>query len=91
MSGGIAFVLDEDDNFRDLYNPHMVGLEAVESEEDVDLLRRMIESHQDWTGSEVAKRILEDWSEYLPKFIKVMPNDLKRVLEEREESQMEVV
>ncbi len=91
MSGGIAFVLDEDHNFKDLYNPHMVELEAVESEEDVELLRRMIESHHDWTGSEVAKEILENWSAYLPKFVKVMPNDLKRVLKEREESQLEVV
>ncbi|HEX2098388.1 MAG TPA: glutamate synthase large subunit [Rubrobacteraceae bacterium] len=91
MSGGVAFVLDENDQFRSLYNPEMVGLEAVESEEDVELLRRMIEQHQRWTGSETAKRILEDWSGYLPKFIKVMPHDLKRVLHERQAAELEVV
>jgi glutamate synthase (ferredoxin) len=91
MSGGIAFVLDENDEFEGLYNPNMVGLEAVESEEDLDILRNMIERHRDLTGSEVADEILENWSEYLPKFIKVMPNDLKRVLKEREEPQLEMV
>src|SRR5829696_7250450 len=91
MSGGIAFVLDEDGDFEELYNPNMVGLEAVESEEDLDLLRRMIESHQRWTRSETAKRVLENWSRYLPKFIKVMPHDLKRVLRERQAAELEVV
>jgi glutamate synthase domain-containing protein 3 len=91
MSGGVAFVLDENDDFRELYNPDMVGLEPVESEEDVYLLRHMIERHRDWTGSEIAKKILKNWSEYLPKFIKVIPNDLKRILEERQASQLEVV
>jgi glutamate synthase (NADPH/NADH) large chain len=91
MSGGIAFVLDENDSFRELYNPEMVSLEPVESEENVEHLRSMIEHHRDFTGSETAKRILENWSEYLPKFIKVMPNDLKRVLQERQEAELEVV
>jgi glutamate synthase domain-containing protein 2/glutamate synthase domain-containing protein 1/glutamate synthase domain-containing protein 3 len=91
MSGGIAFVLDENDEFRDLYNPDMVGLEEVETEEDLDILRSMIEHHRDLTGSAFADDILENWQEYLPKFIKVMPNDLKRVLREREESELEMV
>ncbi len=91
MSGGVAFVLDENDTFRSLYNPEMVGLEVVESEEDVDLLRRMIVRHREWTGSEIANKVLENWSEYLPKFIKVMPNDLKRVLQERQAAELEVV
>jgi glutamate synthase (ferredoxin) len=91
MSGGIAFVLDENDEFRSLYNPEMVGLEAVESEEDVELLRHMIEQHQRWTRSETAKSVLENWSRYLPKFIKVMPHDLKRVLRERQAAELEVV
>ena len=91
MSGGIAFVLDENDEFRSLYNPEMVGLEVVESEEDVELLRRMIEQHQRWTRSETAKRVLENWSRYLPTFIKVMPHDLKRVLRERQAAELEVV
>ena len=91
MSGGLAFVLDEEERFDKLCNMDMVGLEAVESDEDAEILRAMVERHLEWTGSEAAKRVLENWEEYLPKFVKVMPNDLKRVLEETGESQMEVV
>ena len=91
MSGGIAFVLDEEDRFEKLYNPEMVGLEAVESEEDVSHLWHVIERHRDLTGSTAAERVLENWEEMLPKFVKVMPSDLKRVLQERQESELEVV
>ncbi len=91
MSGGVAFVLDEDERFEKLCNMDMVGLENVESDEDIEILRTMVERHLEWTDSVAAKRILEDWENYLPKFVKVMPNDLKRVLEESGESQMEVV
>ncbi|MBA2693651.1 MAG: glutamate synthase large subunit [Rubrobacter sp.] len=91
MSGGIAFVLDEEDRFEKLCNVDMVGLEEVESEEDIEILRSMVERHLEWTESGAARRVLDDWENYLPKFVKVMPNDLKRVLEESGESQMEVV
>ena len=90
MSGGVAFVLDEEERFEKLCNMEMVGLEAVESEDDVALLKGLIEHHQEWTGSEKAKRILENWEEVLPKFVKVMPTDLKRVLEEQQEAELEV-
>jgi glutamate synthase (NADPH/NADH) large chain len=69
----------------------MVSLEAVESREDVALLRGMVERHLDWTGSAAAERVLNDWDELLPRFIKVIPNDLKRVLEERQEAELEAV
>ncbi|MGH3086409.1 MAG: hypothetical protein ACRDSJ_03710, partial [Rubrobacteraceae bacterium] len=91
MSGGVAFVLDEEDRFETLCNTDMVGIEAVESDEDVDLLRGMVERHLEWTDSEAARRILDDWENSLPKFAKVMPNDLKRVLEERQKAEMEAV
>jgi glutamate synthase domain-containing protein 3 len=91
MSGGVAFVLDEEGRFEKLYNPGMVGLEAVESEGDIALLRGLIERHQELSGSAAAKGILENWEEMLPKFVKVMPHDLKRVLEERQEAELEVV
>ena len=90
MSGGMAFVLDEESRFEKLCNTDMVGLEAVESEEDVALLREMVEAHLRWTGSAVARRVLEEWESLLPKFVKVMPHDLKRVLEERQEAEVEV-
>jgi glutamate synthase (NADPH/NADH) large chain len=90
MSGGVAFVLDEEDRFEKLCNMDMVGLEPVESGEDVELLRGMVERHLEWTGSEVAGRVLDEWGDLLPKFVKVMPHDLKRVLRERQEAEMEV-
>src|SRR5215217_279681 len=91
MSGGVAFVLDEAERFETLCNMDMVGLEAVESEEDVALLRGMIERHLEWTQSDVARRVLESWEEILRRFVKVMPHDLKRVLEERQEAELEAV
>jgi glutamate synthase (NADPH/NADH) large chain len=91
MSGGVAFVLDEENRFEKLCNKDMVSLEAVESEEDVALLRGMVERHLGWTGSEVAERVLENFETLLPRFVKVMPNDLKRVLRERQEAELEAV
>jgi glutamate synthase domain-containing protein 3 len=90
MSGGVAFVLDEAERFETLCNKDMVGLGPVESEDDVELLRGMVERHLQWTGSERARHVLEDWDEILPRFVKVMPHDLKRVLEERQEAELEV-
>jgi len=90
MSGGAAFVLDEEGRFEALCNRDMVGLEAVESDEDIELLRGMVERHLEWTGSERARRVLKEWDEILPKFVKVMPEDLKRVLRERQEAELEV-
>ena len=90
MSGGVAFVLDEAGRFETLCNMDMVGLEPVESEDDVELLRGMVERHLEWTGSERARRVLDEWDEILPSFVKVMPNDLKRVMQERQEAELEV-
>jgi len=90
MSGGAAFVFDEEDRFEKLCNMDMVGLEAVESDDDIALLRGMIEHHLEWTESDTASRVLENWDELLPKFVKVMPNDLQRVLQERQEAELEV-
>ncbi|MEK7726034.1 MAG: hypothetical protein AAB311_02565 [Nitrospirota bacterium] len=61
----------------------MVELEKVTTAEDKKLLHEMITSHFMCTGSRNAKRILDSWDAILPKFVKVMPVDYKRVLEER--------
>ena len=90
MSGGMAFVLDEAGRFETLCNTEMVGLETVESEEDRELLHDIVERHMEWSGSKRARRILDDWDEVLPNFIKVMPHDLRRVLQERREAALEV-
>jgi glutamate synthase domain-containing protein 3 len=68
----------------------MVGLEAVESEEDIELLHGMVERHLEWSRSERARRVLDDWDEVLPTFVKVMPHDLKRILRERQDAELEV-
>jgi glutamate synthase domain-containing protein 2/glutamate synthase domain-containing protein 1/glutamate synthase domain-containing protein 3 len=83
MSGGEAFVLDERGAFPALCNREMVGLEDVEDTEDIEGLRSLIEEHYEQTGSSNARRVLDDWDEMLPKFVKVMPYDYKRILMER--------
>ena len=87
MSGGEAFVLDESGRFADLCNTEMVFLEDLVEEGDVAAVRRMIEDHLRYTGSENARRVLDDWDAMLPKFVKVMPIDYKRVLAERAEAE----
>ena len=79
MSGGIAYVLDEN---RDLYmrlNKELVSLEEVKEKYDVLELKTLIEEHAQATGSEKAKRILENFSEYLPKFKRIMPHDYAKM------------
>ena len=83
MSGGEAYVLDEDGRFRDLCNTDMVDLEPVAEESDRAALRRMIEDHLHYTGSANARRVIDDWDQMLPKFVKVMPIAYKRALRER--------
>ena len=77
MSGGIAYVLDEDGSFRGRCNDELVGFEHVE--EDAEL-RSLVEEHLARTGSAVAERLLSRWEESLPRFVKVMPHDYKRAL-----------
>jgi len=83
MSGGIAYVLDEHGRFPARCNMGMVGFEEL-SEPDVLELRAMIEEHLQYTGSPVAADVLARFDELLAKgaFVKVMPHDYKRVLEE---------
>jgi glutamate synthase (NADPH/NADH) large chain/glutamate synthase (ferredoxin) len=83
MSGGIAFVLNEDGKFEQRCNMGMIELEKVVTAEDKKTLRTMIESHLTYTGSRKAKAVLDAWDQMLPKFVKIMPVDYKRVLAER--------
>ncbi len=82
MSGGIAYVFDTGDTFKDRVNTEMVGLDALD-QEDIDYLKAEIKAHQELTGSKLAANILNDWDHMSQFFVKVMPNDLKRVLDER--------
>ena len=83
MSGGEAFVLDEAGVFESLCNREMIDLERVESDEDKAALRDLLQGHRDATQSANAGRVLDDWDTMLPKFVKVMPRDYKRVLADR--------
>ncbi len=87
MSGGIAFVLDEEGVFPALCNRSMVDLEPVVKSHDVDLLQALVENHRRLTDSAPAQYILENWDTLLPKFVKVMPVDYRRVLEQMEREQ----
>jgi glutamate synthase domain-containing protein 3 len=81
MSGGIAYVYDERGDFHEKScNLTSVDLEPVKGEEDVRILKALIEEHVRRTGSPQAKRILADWTSVLPNFVKVYPHELKRVL-----------
>ncbi len=86
MSGGEAYVLDEDGQFSTRCNMGMVGLEPLETPEDIQTLRSLVQAHLKYTKSVKAQRVLEAWESMLPKFIKVMPSDYKRVLQERKEA-----
>jgi glutamate synthase domain-containing protein 3 len=81
MSGGIAYVLDEQQLFDTLCNLDMVDLENVWHEEDKALLRDLIERHVRWTGSARGRTILDGWRERVGRFVKVMPIDYRLSLE----------
>ena len=83
MSGGEAYVLNEDGKFELRCNLGMVELEPVVMAEDKATLRTLLESHVKYTGSRKAKEVLENWETKLSQFVKVMPIDYKRVLQER--------
>ena len=83
MSGGVAYVWDPEDQFLTNCNLGMVELEKLVADEDIAELRELVEKHRRYTDSAVAKHVLERWERVLPQFVKVMPIDYKRVLQER--------
>jgi glutamate synthase (NADPH/NADH) large chain len=112
MSGGIAYVLDEEGDFSQRCNMAMVELEPIPEEEraaaedgnneleahgkvqidhvkghDDAMLKSLVQRHLLFTGSDRARRILENWALYLPKFVKVMPLEYRRALAEMAEEQ----
>ncbi|MFB2976960.1 glutamate synthase large subunit [Microseira sp. BLCC-F43] len=79
MSGGVAYILDEAGDFATRCNTSMADIEILD-EEDIDTVREMIQKHADYTKSQKAAKVLANWAEMAPKFVKVMPRDYKRVL-----------
>jgi glutamate synthase (NADH) large subunit (EC 1.4.1.14) len=82
MSGGIAYVLDENGDFDYYCNKGLVELSEVEDRADIIELQDMIRKHMLYTQSPLAEKILTNWEEYLPKFVKVIPLEYKKVLNE---------
>jgi glutamate synthase (ferredoxin) len=86
MSGGIAYVLDEIGDFGEFRcNRDMVELEELSDPAEIEQVRELIARHVRYTDSAVGKRVLDKWDEYGPRFVKVMPIDYKRVLQEQAE------
>ena len=75
-----AYVLDEDGRFRDRCNTELVGFDPIEAG-DAETIRALVAEHRERTGSAVAGRLLADWEASLTRFVKVMPQDYKRVLD----------
>ncbi|NHN47637.1 glutamate synthase large subunit [Halostella sp. JP-L12] len=82
MSGGVAYVLDESGDFESKANTGMVTLSDSLEEKDRRMLKRLVENHVAYTDSEKGKEVLENWEEYLPRFVKVMPDAYHRVITE---------
>ncbi len=82
MSGGIAYVMDEDGAFAGLVNTDTVDLDPL-TKEDEDLIQRMVRRHFHYTRSHCADEVLRKWNTYAPKFVKVFPRDYKRALGDR--------
>jgi glutamate synthase (NADPH/NADH) large chain len=80
MSGGVAYILDESNDFSDMCNMDMIEFEDLEDREEIDMLRTLIEEHLAKTDSVVAKRILDNWEKWAGQFVKVMPTDYKKML-----------
>ena len=84
MSGGFAYVLDEDNRFRRRCNQAMIDLEQMDADdEDTQWLQDIITKHHQLTGSPRAAEILANWDDYLPRFVRVFPREYRRVLTER--------
>jgi len=81
MSGGLAYVLDEDGSFKSRCNMGMVELHDLGDAAESSHIHALLVRHQQYTGSTVARRILDDWDAYVGKFVKVMPTEYRRVLE----------
>jgi len=81
MSGGVAYVLDEAGEFPRNCNKEMVELYALDDEDERQLVHAMVRRHVEYTNSQRAKDVLAQWERMASKFVKVLPNDYKRVIE----------
>ncbi|KAK4695587.1 glutamate synthase (NADH), partial [Lecanoromycetidae sp. Uapishka_2] len=82
MSGGIAYVLDMNQDFESKINTEMVEISGLEDPSEIAFVRGLVEDHHHYTGSELAARVLLDFNRALARFVKVLPTDYKRVMAE---------
>jgi glutamate synthase (ferredoxin) len=90
MSGGIAYIFDEKKTFEKKCNKEDLNLLAVEEDKDITQLKELIENHYNATLSPLAQRILENWENYLPKFIKIFPEEYKQALIRLEREKLQI-
>ena len=81
MSGGVAFVLDEDGTFKRRCNASMVELVGFKDDAEVQQIHTLISRHYQYTQSAVARRLLDSWNDYVGKFVKVLPTEYRKVIE----------
>lgn len=91
MSGGIAYVFDEKNTFRQKCNTETLNLLEVDEDNDIKQLKQLIENHYNATLSPLAQRILEDWEQSLPKFVKVFPEEYRQALIRLEKEKLETI
>ena len=87
MSGGFAYIFDEDGQFPSRCNMEMVDLEPVVDESELAGLRQLVQEHFECTGSSKAEKVVRGWDKMKSKFVKIFPRDYRRVLEERKSNQ----
>jgi glutamate synthase domain-containing protein 3 len=85
MSGGIAYVLDEDGQFASRVNTETVDLDPLQ-DSDLEVIQRMVRKHFQYTRSRKAEELLRKWDDLAPRFVKVFPKDYKRAQSERIEA-----
>lgn len=88
MSGGVAFVYDGDGTFKSKINKEMVFVESLTEQYEVNEVKLMIRNHVKYTGSSVGHRILDNWEESVFNFVKVIPQDYKRMFESIEKAKL---
>jgi glutamate synthase (NADPH/NADH) large chain len=81
MSGGMAYVLDEEGGLEKVLNREMVDSEKLSNPAEIAALRALVERHVELTGSALGQRLIDSWSEAVTRFVRVVPNDYRRVLE----------
>ena len=89
MSGGLAYVLDEDGDFVTRCNTDMVRLTTLDVAEEIDQVRKLIFRHARYTGSHRAERVLLAWDQWRTRLVRVLPRDYARVLEAQERLRQE--